>query len=313
MLTEKAIGKIILSGEHAVVHGIPAIALPVFNCQASTTISDDISKISNLIIIKAPQLSKTFNLKTFTEKDGYNPLELTVINFIKNFNLKDFNNLSLEIFSEIPIAAGMGSGAAISTSIIKALASYFKISMSKEEIYNQVYEIEKIYHGNPSGIDPKVIVFEKPYYFIRNVKMEVIDINTCFAIAIIDSGIKSSTKEVVEWVGQQKEKFPEKYNSLFSKIGEITENIKTALFTGELDKIGILMNKNQQFLKELGISNKILDKIAEDSLKAGALGSKLSGAGWGGIVISLLEKEQVKQFDIKMKSLGYKDIIYTYF
>ncbi|MBC7475811.1 MAG: mevalonate kinase, partial [Candidatus Sericytochromatia bacterium] len=263
----KAVGKVILSGEHAVVYGIPAIALPILGCQATTKIVENNQRG---LIIKAPQLDKTYHLDE--HKIPYSPIELTVINFFKKFNLPIKNNISLEISSDIPISSGMGSGASISTSMIKALASFYNLNISKEDIFEQVFEIEKIYHGNPSGIDPKVIVYEKPFYFIKNVKMEIININAKFTIAIIDSGIRSSTKKVVEWVAEQKKLSPNKYDNIFQKINNITEKLKDELNGNDITKIGDLIKLNHYYLQEMGVSNYQLDRIVTVANESGAEG-----------------------------------------
>ncbi|MEK7435167.1 MAG: hypothetical protein AABZ74_18695 [Cyanobacteriota bacterium] len=174
MIIEKsAISKIILSGEHAVVYGTPSIAIPVFNCKSYSKI-DKNNLNDKKIIIKAPQLDKVYSIDKnslkndiLSGRDNLEPLEITVIYFFEKYNLDLAQDLIIEIFSEIPIASGMGSGASISASIIKSLAEVFNIKITKDEIYQQVFEIEKIYHGNPSGIDPTVIVYEKPVYFIK--------------------------------------------------------------------------------------------------------------------------------------------------
>lgn len=305
MISAKAISKVILSGEHAVVHGYPAIALPVFDCNAHVTISDNNDRHQS-ILINAPQISKSFLLENY--KTDCNPLELTVLNFLKKYDLP-IPNINLEIKSDIPIASGMGSGAAISTAIIKGLKDFFKINISLEEIYDLVYDIEKIYHGNPSGIDPKVIVYESPFYFIRNVKMEKLNIKAKFDIIIIDSKIKSTTKEVVEWVGEQKKLYPEKYNKIFQSIGNISNKLRFCLENNDIEHIGTLINDNHKYLQEIGISNPTLDHLVEICNKCGALGSKLSGAGKGGIVIALIKPENSEDFVSNLKSNGIKDLI----
>ena len=113
MIEEKSISKIILSGEHSVVYGKPAIALPVFGSKSYVKISDNSEKSG--FIIKAPQLEKTFYLNE--KKDIYNPIELTIINFLNNNEISLKQNTLMEIFSEIPIASGMGSGASISSAL----------------------------------------------------------------------------------------------------------------------------------------------------------------------------------------------------
>lgn len=310
MIEEKSISKIILSGEHSVVYGKPAIALPVFGSKSYVKIFDNSEKSG--FIIKAPQLEKVFYLNE--KKDIYNPIELTVINFLNINEISLNQNLVMEIFSEIPIASGMGSGASISSALIKALASFFNIPLSNEELYTQVFEIEKIYHGNPSGVDPTVIIYEKPLYFIKGKKPEFItkkpEPNYC--LAIIDSKIRSSTIEVVNLVKQKRDENILKYDHLFDEIKMITEQIKSAFCNSDIITLGLLMNENQIKLKEIGVSNGNLDNIITLSKKFGSLGSKISGAGMGGVLIALIEKEKTDFFRNSFFNHGL-NVIFTDF
>jgi mevalonate kinase len=311
MMHREAIGKIILSGEHAVVYGTPAIALPVLDCKARTILTPE-EEISG-VLIKAGQLNKSFFINPFEPKNNYDPLELTVINFLQYAGLKSGGGISLEIISDIPIASGMGSGAAIAVSMIKVLAAFYNTSLTNAEIYKQVFEIEKIYHGNPSGVDPSVIVYEKPVFFIRGEELEKLDIFPGFSIAIIDSEIRCSTKKVVDWVAWQKNNNPEKYQRIFDNIAVISNKMKTALETGKINEMGLLMSQNHILLKEMGVSNGGLDELVDLSLKAGAMGAKLSGAGWGGIAIALLEPGQENNFKKAMEVSGVTNIRITSF
>lgn len=303
----KSVSKIILSGEHAVVHGSPAIALPVFDCMSY---SEALKSNLKGLIINAPQINEKFLIQEY--KTICNPLELTVLNFLKEYDL-EIPNIEIKIRSDIPIASGMGSGASISSSIIKSLCKYFNLDLSNEKIYDLVYEIEKIYHGNPSGIDPKVIVYESPFYFIRNKLFEKIDIKTQFDIIIIDSGIRSTTKEVVNWVGNQKNIYQDKYNKLFNEISDISNTLRDELKTDNIANIGHLMNLNHDLLVEVGVSNSTLDDIVSISKECGALGAKLSGAGRGGIVIALSDPEKTLDVIEKLKNKNIKNIILTKF
>lgn len=312
MLVEKSsISKIILSGEHAVVYGTPSIAIPVFNCKSySKTNRNNLN--DKKIIIKAPQLNKIYcidksNLKN---RNDLEPLEITVYAFFEKYNLDLAQDLIIEIFSEIPIASGMGSGASISASIIKSLAEFFNIKITKDEIYQQVFEIEKIYHGNPSGIDPTVIVYEKPVYFIKGKNIEEIKIKEGFVFAIIDSKIKSSTIKVVNWVKEQRNKNILEYDNIFKEIGSITNQIKIELESGDKEKLGFLLNKNHNLLNKMGVSISELDDIVSLSKKFGAYGSKMSGAGWGGVVIALIDKKNKDSFTNNFTKLNLDVIIF---
>lgn len=305
-MSSSSVSKIILSGEHVVVYGKPAIALPITSFCSYVSVGKNYNE--NGIVINAPELNKIFYFDQY--KEELNPLELTVKNFLNYYNLPLEQNLTLQINSDIPIASGMGSGASITCSIVKELAKYFKVTITKEELYNQVFEIEKIYHGTPSGVDPKVIVYEKPIYYIKNSTMDFLDFNSNFTLAIIDSEIRSSTKEVVSYVRTQYENDKEKAILLFDKIEQTTEAIKKELLSNKKD-FGTLLTENHSYLKELGVSTNILDDIVNKSISAGASGAKLSGAGWGGVVIALLDKDKIPSFRNQMEAYNLNNIMFT--
>ncbi|GIW23555.1 MAG: hypothetical protein KatS3mg068_2562 [Candidatus Sericytochromatia bacterium] len=195
-------------------------------------------------------------------------------------------------------------GASISISLIKALANKFGVKISEKELFDDAMKIEKIYHGNPSGIDPAVIIYEKPLFFIKNKKKEFINIKNEFNIIIVNSGKKAFTKNVVNSLYNRKEKKPYFYNKIIDEIGEVTFEIKKLLtkksfnFLCELSK---LIDYNQKLLKKLGVSNKLLDELIIKMNNYGCHASKLSGSGKGGILIGILDKENKKVSELLNK------------
>jgi mevalonate kinase len=309
-MTSSSISKIILSGEHSVVYGYPAIALPVNNCNSFVSIEKNLNTNKN--IIKAPQISKEISFNLNENKDYISPLEQTVRNFLNLYHLKDDNKkLFITISSQIPIASGMGSGASISSSIVKELAKFFQIDMNKQEIYNLVMEIEKIYHGNPSGVDPMVIVHEKPIFYIKEKTLDFIDIKSNLNIAIIDSGIRSSTKLVVNYVKEQINLYPNKYKNLFEELGKISTEIKEIITSDYKTNIFEIINSNQNLLKEIGISNNELNELEIELKSSGAKAVKISGAGKGGVMLALLTPDITQNFlkSIKEKKIKLVDLL----
>jgi len=287
--------KLILTGEHSVVYGKPAIALPVKNICSYVKIDNNLDN-KNINII-CDKLKKKFII-TSIKKKKYHPIETAVINFIEKYNLKISNGINITISSSIPISSGMGSGASISISLIKALANSFNINISKEELFKDVMKIEELYHGRPSGIDPTVIIYEKPLFFIKDKKKDFIDIKNKFNLIIVNSGKKSSTKNVVNSLYNRKQKRPDFYNKIIDEIGNITlEMYKLLSKKNEfnfLNQFSQLINYNQTLLKKLGVSNKLLDNLIIKLNSYGAYASKISGAGKGGIIFGLIDKDNKK-------------------
>lgn len=292
-----ASGKVILFGEHAVVYGRPAIAIPVTGVKAAATVEDSAGEI----FIRAPDVGKEFYLKEASPED---PLRLVVELTLRHLKRENVRGFTITIQSEIPIARGFGSGAAVSTAIVRALCSYFGQEVAPEEISAIVYEAEKIYHGTPSGIDNTVIAYEMPVFFIKGQKPLPFRVGFPLTIVIGDTGIPSPTRDVVLWVKEQWERDNIRYERLFDRIGEVALAGKEAAERGDLRKVGELMDENHRLLRELGVSSPELDRLVEAARKAGALGAKLSGAGWGGNMIALAEEEAVSGVFMALKEAG---------
>ena len=285
--------KLILCGEHAVVYGRPAIAIPVHGVRASVSITQ--AAPGNGVFISAPDLERSWTPSDLPD----DPLSLLVSSLIERFNASPtlaIPDIHISIRSDIPIASGMGSGAAIATALVRALAAWYKQQLSSAEVSTLVYTSEQAYHGTPSGIDNTVVAYEQPICFTRRPDgqpplIEAISIHQCLHLLIADTGIRSATKLPVSEVRRRWQADPAHYEALFDGIGVLALQMRAALeYQGTA--LGPLLNHNQQLLQQLGVSSPELDNLVEVALKAGASGAKLSGAGWGGIVIALVEAHQ---------------------
>lgn len=299
-------GKVILFGEHAVVYGRPAIAVPVTEVQAQAHIEP--GRAGQGTVIVAPDLGHRIVLCEAGDDDPLARIVRLTLLAIKGERDPD---LTVTVSSSVPIARGMGSGAAVSTAIVRALAQHFGRWLSSRAISDLVYQAEVLYHGTPSGIDNTVIAFEKPIYFVKDEGWEVFWVGTPFLLAIADTGIESSTKEVVEDLRRRYEAEHDRYRLLFEQVGEIVVGARTAIEQGEGEILGQLMDKNHALLQELGVSCPELDRLVAAAQGGGALGAKLSGAGRGGNVIALVTEETRGRVDMILRLAGATRVIVT--
>ena len=284
-------GKVILFGEHAVVYGRPAIAVPVAKVKATAAISD--APAGNGCTIAAPDIGARVRLSTPHE----DPLALAVRLAIEEAGLEAEPDWQLTVRSDIPIAGGMGSGAAVSAALVKAVFAHSELpahSLPSAETVNRiVYAVEKLHHANPSGIDNTVVVYEQPVYFVRSQPPQRFDIARPFHLVIADTGIASSTAAVVSDVRRAWEKDKDRYEAIFDGIGKIAGAARQAIMSGDVDALGPLMQENQRLLRKLDVSAVELERLIAIAEKAGAAGAKLSGAGRGGNLIAVVESEKV--------------------
>ncbi|MBL8046385.1 MAG: mevalonate kinase, partial [Anaerolineales bacterium] len=244
MSTAAAPGKIILFGEHAVVYGQPALAVPVTQVQATASISQG-KKETGGIGIQAKDLRRRYKLSNAGAND---PLALAIRLTLEFLHLPITNHsFTVSITSTIPRASGLGSGAAVCTAIVRALAAHFNFPITNAQISAIVFETEKLLHGTPSGIDNTVIAYNQPVWFIKGQPPEPFTVAQPFHLLIADTGIASPTKITVGDVRAAWQKEPEKYNQLFEAIGEITRAARHVISVGadgHPPLLGNLMNRN---------------------------------------------------------------------
>ncbi len=298
-----ACGKIILFGEHAVVYGRPAIAVPVTQVQATALIEPS----TRGLIIHAADLDRTIAV------DAANSIDPLVS--IVNLTLEHLNcplpDLAITIHSTIPIASGLGSGAAVSTAIVRALAQWFGAQLDAAEVNALVYEVEKLHHGTPSGIDNTVIAYQQPVYFIRGQALQTFTVARPFKVAIGNTGVAGPTKITVGDVRRGWEVDRARYEAWFDQIGAIVQQARSAIESGAIDRLGPLMDRNQALLRDLDVSSAELERLIVAARQAGASGAKLVGGGRGGNMIALVDDHTVEAVTAALKDAGAISVIVT--
>ncbi|NJL92240.1 MAG: mevalonate kinase [Anaerolineae bacterium] len=213
--------------------------------------------------------------------------------------------------SEIPMGSGLGSGAAVSTAIARALALFLDRPLTVEALNTLVYETEKVHHGTPSGIDNTVIVYEQPVFFLRAQPIERLRIARPFTLLVGDSGHSTPTKITVGDVRRLLETALERTSPLIHRIGEIVRAARQSIEQGTLAELGTLMNENHELLQKLTVSSPALDILCEAALEAGALGAKASGGGRGGNMLALVEAARAAHVQHALKAAGATQVIQT--
>lgn len=307
-------GKVILFGEHAVVYGYPAIAAPVTQVEARVVVEDGSrpgtpSQSGTLII--APDLNQEIWLADAPNDDA---LAMAIRLVQKAAGLAELPPLKITVSSTIPIASGLGSGAAIAAGLIRALARHLSRPelATNEQVSSLTYEVEKIYHGTPSGIDNTVVSYEQAVYFVRQQpqnRIETFDVARPVHLLVADTAIRSSTKAVVSDVRCQWEADPTRFDEIFANCGRIADEARVALEQGDLARLGVLMNENHRWCRAMTVSSPELDRLVVAAQEAGALGAKMSGAGRGGNMIALVTEELVERVRDGLDTAGARSVL----
>jgi mevalonate kinase len=300
-ITATAPAKIILFGEHAVVYGRPAIAVPVMEVKARAVVKADPRAASGTIQIQAPALDLAVPLQ---ELPPDHPLGKAVRMVLENFDISHPPSLTLRITSTIPIAAGMGSGAAVTVAVMRALSAFLGSPLSDEQVCEMAYQVEVLHHGTPSGIDNTTITYARPVYFIKGHPVQTLQVAQSFTLVIGDSGVPCPTGVSVGAVRQAWQAESSRYEALFDAIGDLTGEARRAIESGNPAALGPLMDKNQEYLAEMGVSSVELEKLVEAARSAGALGAKLSGGGRGGNMIALVDPASAIKVQKALKEAG---------
>lgn len=283
----KAIGtshsKIILIGEHAVVYGKPAIALPFPTLNVTTIIEET----GDPVFVKSAFY--TGPLQKVPEK--MKGIVACMKEAVREMGEK-LTGFSVKIHSNIPLGRGLGSSAAIAISIVRALFKYFDRDLSRETLMRLVHIAETHAHGNPSGIDMEAASSTNPIWFQRGKETETVKLGTTFYLIVADTGQVGDTRAAVESIRQKYETNPKQTETSLSLLEKYTFQVREALLTGDLPLVGSLLNLAQEELAKLGVSNQIIEHLVTEARKAGAYGAKLTGGGRGGCIIALTDTLQ---------------------
>jgi mevalonate kinase len=305
LITASAPGKVILFGEHAVVYGQPALAVPVTQVQVRAEIQ---AAGEGTSVIEAPDVGLTSTLEDMPAK---HPLLQAIRRVQEKLELETIPPFHLRITSTIPVAAGLGSGAAVSVAVARAVSTFLGSPLSDDQVSAIAYQVDQIYHGTPSGIDNTVIAYAQPIWYVRGFPFERLLNAAPFTILIANTGIKSSTGAVVSDLRERWLINPSAYDPIFARIGSISREARRLIESGQPESLGQLMNSNHDLLRSLDVSSPELDCLVEAAQRCGAFGAKLSGGGRGGNMIALAPPEKAPHIAKALSAAGATQVITT--
>lgn len=296
MTEATAPGKVILLGEHAAVYGRPVLAAPV---QAVSARAEVLPLDENRVRVEAPDIKVDSYLKDLPDNQ---PLAKAIRLALREAQVS--GGIRVRVTSDIPPASGLGSSAAVSVAILRAVSAHFDQELAADRVAQLAFEVEKLHHGDPSGIDNTVVAFGIPVLFIKGEEPRPLGVTGRFQFLIGDTGDPSPTKALVtmlrgRWTGDT-----EFVDALFDSIGELSDQAAASIGQGRLGDLGPLMNHNQTLLESLGVSSPNLERLVRAAREAGATGAKLSGAGGGGVMVALVNDSTLEAVDAALHTAG---------
>lgn len=296
-------GKLILLGEHAVVYGVPALAVPVTDVYATAAFTP----ANQPFTLALPDLNETHPLAALPAD---HPAAAAIHTTLTHLG-QPAPTGTLTVSATIPLGGGLGSSAAFSVAIIRALSAHFATPLADATVSALAYETEKLHHGAPSGIDNTVIAYARPVYFIRGLPIEILSVGAPFTLVIADTGIAASTKVAVSGVRQRYDAHPDYFDTLFARIAELAAEARALIENGYPLMLGPLLDENHSLLQEIGVSSHELDTLVAAARNAGSLGAKLSGGGLGGNMLALTTPTDAERIAAALTAAGAVRTIIT--
>lgn len=287
-----------LMGEHAVVYGKPCLVTAVDQRMRVTAdvLDEPIFKLEapDVKITNYQKLLKEIGKEVIPKEALF--VEIAVSNFIDKYRIQ--KGLFMTIKSDFSSQLGFGSSAAVTVGTIKTLAESFQIKITAKELFDLSYKTVLDIQGKGSGFDVAAAIYGGTLYFETGGK--VIELLSADGLTLIVgySGAKADTISMINLVDEKKKNYQTGVAKVFDNIEKLVLEAKTAILEKDWERVGLLMEYNQNYLEDLGVSTDKLNLMIEGAKKAGAFGAKLSGAGGGDCMIALVsvgKKQKVSQ------------------
>lgn len=332
-ISSSANGRVNLLGEHLDYNGGAVLPLQIDKC-VKIYLSDN--NTNEKIVIKSKQYDEKIIINhNLAKQENWSDFVVGACKIISDkFGIK-ISSINFVIDSDLPIGIGLSSSAAITVATLRALITKYNIEISNEELVSLALRVESDFVNVGGGMmDQFTSIYgstsEILYLDTATNDFELITLNENYKFLIIDSGESrilansefNSRKILCENVANKlslnylcelsdlDEKLTKKLTMEEIKIAKhvVYENIrvhkgKKSLLSNNYDLFGKLMTESHMSLKNnYEVSTANLDTLVNLCNSFGALGSKLTGAGFGGAIVSLIKNDLVddlKKYIIK--------------
>lgn len=290
-----ACGKAILVGEHAVVYGSKAVAVPLNQMRLSLQICPE--AVNHGSAISSDSILGKHLQSLLAE--ALRVLELPEYAFAISGN------------SDLPIGAGVGSSASLCVAMLRVIAKSLALPIDPQRLAALANQLERRFHGSPSGLDASVVAYERPVAFTRANGVEPLNLtmDSVWRFALVDCGARAATKAMIHlaqphFVGSAGER-------RLAKFDEIAVAAVAALESGTPWQLAPVMRDCGKLLAEVGVVTDLLGQIIAKCQEIGCLAAKTTGAGGGGVVLALLDPERSGEQLARLQQVFGRDAVYA--
>jgi len=298
-------GKIILLGEHAVVHGRHAIGCPV-----PLTIRAVVEDGERGVELLIPRWGVEYQLAKPPEQRR--SFEQAAGAILDKLGLAD-RTLRIEVFPDVPRSMGLGGSAALAVAIVRALDLHFRLGLTDVEVNELAFLSEQTAHGQPSGIDNTLATYGRPLVYRRGSPplVELLNIPRPLSIVVGMTQSEGLTARTVANVSAARQRNPRLYEKIFDDIDSLVLQAVSAIQDNDVTTLGDLMNINQGLLNALQVSTPELERLIDVARDAGAAGAKLTGGGGGGAMIALCDDATTAVVQQAIERQGFRTLLVT--
>lgn len=278
----RASGKAILLGEHAVVYGRPALAIPLSALQVRA----DVRRSNGPSLLH----SALYDGPLAGAPARLGPTAMAASAALEAVGAPDAS-IDVSVESSLPAERGVGSSAAVAAAVVRAVAAAFDVALDAQQEHELIQRAERVAHVSPSGLDAHAVRAGAPIWF-EGGTISPVEVASPLTFVIADTGLAGRTREAVAGVRARHEQDPAATAILLDELGDLTRDARAHLAAGDARGLGNVMNRAHAALSHLGVGAPVLDGLTRTALANGAWGAKLTGGGRGGCVLVLAQGDE---------------------
>jgi mevalonate kinase len=315
-----ACGKVILLGEHAVVYGEPALAVPLSTSRLSVVLAEPGAGWGPMDLAAA-QISNQMGIaldpgdlqlvggggatQSMPSVGGQQvrPITITLDEGAPEGASDDIfralgsaaQALGLQLPLPLRMAvragglrSGMGTSAALGTALGRALLSWYGLAPDRDRVLEAAAAVERMFHGQPSGIDHTVSTYEQPVWYEKGMQPTPLEAMPPLLVVVRPGASDAGTREIVDGVRARLASEPALVRTI-AEIGRWSRIGRSAWAAGQSRGLAQAMVEQQGCLEQLGVVHDRDREGIHTAVAAGALAAKITGAGWGGTLLALVE------------------------